>query len=72
MPKRKSLLKRVEIEVAQRKRTCKFTGDAIVKGDICITVYDGPRDSKGYCREIALQMIDDARQRLKALEESLT
>lgn len=71
MPKRKSLLKRVEIEVAQRKRTCKFTGDSISQGEICVVVYDAPRELKGYCRDVALKMIEDARQRLVELEERL-
>lgn len=71
MPKRKSLLKRVEIETAQRKRKCKFTGGAISKGETCIVVYDAPREYKGYCRDIALKMIEDARQRLDEMEESL-
>lgn len=72
MPKRKSLLKRVEIETAQRKRTCKFSGTQITKGEQCILVYDAPREYKGYCRDVALQMIEDARERLKKLEDSLT
>ena len=71
MPKRKSLLKRVEIEVAQRKRTCKFTGEAISKGETCVVVYDAPREFKGYCRDVALQMIEDARQRLQQMEDQL-
>lgn len=65
------MLKRVEIEVAQRKRICKFTGTAIAKGERCIVVYDAPREYKPYCRDVALQMIEDARERLKKIEESL-
>ena len=71
MPKRKSILKRIEIEVAQRKRTCKFTGTSITKGEQCIVVYDAPREYKSYCRDVALQMIEDARERLKQLEDFL-
>lgn len=71
MPKRKSLLKRVEIEVAQRRRTCKFTSENIVKGETCIVIFDGPRETSGYCRDIALLMIGDARERLNELEKSL-
>ena len=72
MPKRKSILKRIEIEVAQCKRTCKFTGSAIAKGEQCVVVFDAPREYKAYCRSVALQMIEDARERLKWLEDSLT
>lgn len=71
MPKRKSLMKRVEVEVAQRRRTCKFTGGSISKGETCIVIYDGPRDTNGYCRQVALEMIFDARQRLTELEDVL-
>ena len=71
MPKRKSLLKRVEIEIAQRSRTCKFTGESIAKGQTCIVVFDAQRETSGYCRDVALLMIRDARQRLTELEESL-
>lgn len=71
MPKRKSLLKRVDVEIAQRKRTCKFTGDSISKGEACVVVFDAPREFKGYCRNVALNMIEDARQRLKELEDLL-
>lgn len=71
MPKRKSILKRIEIEVAQRRRTCKFTGTSIAKGERCIVVYDAPREYRPYCRDVALQMIEDARERLKTLEDTL-
>lgn len=72
MGKRKSLLKRVEVETAQRKRTCKFSGDEIASGQLCIVVYDAPRIHKGYCREVALKMIDDARKQLDYLEKAFT
>lgn len=71
MPKRKSILKRVEIEVAQRRRTCKFSGEKIPRGEKCIVVYDGPRNSSGYSRQVALLMIEDARQLLTALEAEI-
>lgn len=71
MPKRKSILKRIEVETAQRKRTCKFSRAEITKGEPCIKVYDAPREYKGYCRSVALQMIEDARRELDELENSL-
>ena len=71
MPKRKSLIKRVEIDIAQRRRKCKFSSMAIPKGEPCVRVYDAPREYKGYCREVALKMIDDAREQLLELESQL-
>jgi hypothetical protein len=71
MPKRKSILKRLEIEVAQRRRTCKLTGRSISNGETCIVIYDGPREKSGYCREVAVKMIADARQQLTKLEDGL-
>lgn len=71
MPKRKSLLKRVEVVVARRRRTCKHSRLKIAKGNICLVVYDGPRDCGSYSQETSLKMIADARGALDELEASL-
>lgn len=71
MPKRKSILKRIEIETAKRKRTCKFSKASITKGEQCIVVYDAPREYKGYCRDVALKMIEDAKAEIRVIEEKL-
>jgi hypothetical protein len=72
MARVKQLVKQSEVEIAKAKRTCKFTGDAIVKGAICLVVYDGPRERFCYSQRVALEMIKLARARLKELEEELS
>lgn len=65
------MVKRCEVETAKAKRTCKFTSDAITKGEICLVVYDGPRDRSCYSKKIAQEMIKLAHQRLDELEKEL-
>jgi hypothetical protein len=72
MPNLKQIVKRSEIEIAKAKRTCRFTGDNITKGSICIVVYDGPRDRSCYSQRIGLEMIKVARARLDELEARLS
>lgn len=69
--KRKALLKKHEVQVAERKRTCKNSGEVIVKGEVCLVVWDSQYDRKPYSREIALRMISDARQALDEIEAAL-
>ena len=71
MPRPKQMVKRSEVEVAKRRRTCKFSGTAIGKGEVCLVVYDGPRDRSPYCRDVGLEMIRRARGRLDGLEDEL-
>lgn len=71
MPRLKQMVKSSEIEIAKAKRTCKFTGDSIVKGSVCLVVYDGPRDRSCYSSPIGLEMIKLARARLDELEREL-
>jgi len=68
--RRKSLLKKHEIQTAKGKRTCKNTGEAICKGETCLVVWDSQYDTHTYSKEIAIQMIADARKALDALESS--
>lgn len=72
MPRPKQMVKRCEVEIAKAKRTCKFTGEPIVKGSVCLVIYDGPRDRSGYSRSTALEMIKRARERLNELERELS
>jgi hypothetical protein len=72
MSRLKQMVKRSAAEVAKAKRTCRFTGESIVKGSICLVVHDGPRDRACYSRRIALDMIKLARSRLDELEGQLT
>jgi hypothetical protein len=72
MPRLKQMVKRCDIEIAKAKRTCKFTNESIVKGSICLVIYDGPRDRSCYSKRIALDMINLARERLDELESELS
>ena len=72
MPNLKQMVKRSDIEVAKAKRTCKFSGDNIAKGIVCLVVYDGPRDRSCYSQRIGLQMIKAARARLDEIEAELS
>lgn len=72
MPNLKQMVKRSDVETAKAKRTCRFTGDPIVKGSICLVVHDGPRDRSCYSKRIALEMIKVARARLDELEATLS
>lgn len=69
--RRKSLLKKIVVEVAQRKRRCRNSGSDITKGSRCVVVFDDPRVRFCYSREVGLQMIEDARKALTELEEEL-
>jgi hypothetical protein len=72
MPNLKQMVKRTEVEIAKAKRTCKFTSDAIVKGSICLVIYDGPRERSCYSQRIGLEMIKIARARLDEIESRLS
>ena len=65
------MIKRSCVETAKRRRICKFTGEPIAKGSLCLAVNDGPRDRSCYSRSVALEMIRMARERLNELEEEL-
>ena len=71
MPRHKQMVKRSDVEVAKRRRTCKFSGNSIGKGEVCLVVYDGPRQRSPYSRDVGLEMIKLARERLDELEEKL-
>ena len=71
MPRHKQMVKRSDVEVAKRRRTCKFSGTFIGKGAVCLIVYDGTRERSPYCRDVGLEMIRLARARLDELEEEL-
>lgn len=71
MPKVKSLLKRAEVETAQRARTCKFSRKPIDKGLLCLVVYEDSRSRFCYSQEVALQMIGKAREALEEIEAEL-
>jgi hypothetical protein len=72
MAKVKSLIKRHSVETALHKRTCKHTRNPIPKGEVCLVVYDGPRDRHPYSKEVAMKMISQARTALDEIEASLS
>ena len=72
MPRHKKLIKRSYVEVAERRRTCKFTSESITKGSVCLVVYDGPQDRSCYSSGVALEMIKLAREQLYELEQALS
>ena len=65
------MLKKAEVEIAQRTRTCKHTGNLIANGQTCLVVFDGPRQRFCYSREIGHKMIEDARQLLDKMKNEL-
>ena len=71
MPSPKRMVKRSEIEVAKRLRTCKFSRKDIRKGERCLVVHDAPRSRSTYSREVGLEMIRLAREQLDEFEEQL-
>ena len=71
MPRPKQMVKRASVEVAGRRRRCKFSGASIAKGSVCLVVYDGPRARFCYSKSVALEMIALARLRLSELEQEL-
>jgi hypothetical protein len=72
MGKVKSLIKRYAVETAIRKRTCTYSGSPIPKGELCLVVFDGPRDHHPYSKEIAVKMISQGRNTLDEIERLLT
>lgn len=70
--KRKSLIKKCELQVAERKRRCKNSNAAIAKGESCFVIWDNQYDRSNYSTSVALQMIADARVALDELEASIS
>lgn len=73
MPPLKSVLKRSQVETAQRQRTCHHDPvRKILKGETCLVLFDGEREKYCYCKETALKMITEARRQLDELATQLT
>lgn len=71
MPKLKLMIKRTAAEVAKGKRTCVYSHEEIPKGAICLVLHEDERDRYVYSKEVALKMIEMARERLGKLEEAI-
>jgi hypothetical protein len=68
---RKSILKKIQVETAERQRRCRYTRCRIAKGELCIVVFDGPQQRFCYSREIGLKMLMDASATLAELQTQL-
>jgi len=71
MPRHKKMVKRSVVEVARKRRTCKYSKAPIDNGTKCLVVYDSSRDRSTYCRDVGLEMIRLARSNLDSLEDEL-
>jgi hypothetical protein len=65
----KKLLSHAVLEVAERLRVCHRNRrkHKIVKGETCLVVRSGRFESKNYCRECALPMLEKAQEDLGGL-----
>jgi hypothetical protein len=71
MPKLKLMIKSSSVEIAKAKRTCVFSRDEIAKGDQCLVLFEDARDRYVYSKDVALKMVEVARQRLDDIETAL-
>jgi len=71
MPKPKLMIKRTSVEVAQRRRKCVYSGEEIQKGAVCLVLLEDARDRYVYGKDVALRMIEMARERLAKLEGAI-
>lgn len=71
MPKPKLMIKKSSVEIALRKRTCMFSDAEITKDAACLVLFEDARDRYVYCKDVALKMIEMARERLTKIEAAL-
>mgnify|MGYP001603241885 CR=1 FL=1 len=71
MPNVKSLIKRVTVETAKRRRTCKNTHATIPKGALSLVVMEDQYVRSCYGKEVALEMLRQSRKRLDEIEMKL-
>lgn len=72
MAKFKSVLKKVELKAAGKKRKCYHNKDhTINKGEAVLEVTDGMFKISGYCLECALKMIEKTNDKMRELEAEL-
>ena len=71
MPRPKQMVKRAVVQVAERRRTCKFSNEPILKDERCLVVYEDSRDRSCYSVDTARQMIALARKQIDDIEEAL-
>lgn len=64
----KNVLRHVSTEVAGRRRKCnRNKTHAILKGETCLVVRDGPQDESTYCSGCAAEILAKADESLAAL-----
>jgi hypothetical protein len=69
----KSLLHRVDLEFAKRRRQCKHNPDHVIRQDeISIVIREGQYERRVYCRACGLQMIELTKANLGQLEQELS
>ena len=73
MAKHKSLLHRVDIELAQRRRQCKHeSGHIIQQNEISLVLREGQYERRVYCRACGLRMIELTRASLDQVQRELS
>ncbi len=73
MAKYKSLLHRVDIEVAQRSRACKHDPrHRIRRNDVSLVIRESQFNRRVYCRDCARRMIELTRSSLAQIEDLLS
>lgn len=76
MPKVKSVLGHVSVEIAQRKRGCSRhksgkAAHSIVKDEVCLVVKDSDGSKRNYCQDSAADILDLAASDLRSLRSGL-
>jgi hypothetical protein len=72
MPKHKSLLHRVDIELAKHRRKCRHKSDHVIRqNEISLVIREGQYQRRVYCRACGLRMIETTKASLNEIEKSL-
>ncbi len=71
MPRHKSLLKRITVRPAGKKRKCYHDpSHSISKGEVCLEIKER-MDERGYCSACALLMLAEAQSDIGRLVEQI-
>jgi hypothetical protein len=72
VPRYKSFLRRIIIEVARRRRTCHHDKRHVIRKDeVSVLIQDGQFSRKVYCRVCAAEMLHLARRKLDQLDTDI-
>ena len=73
MPKHKSLLHRVDLEIAKHRRQCKHDPEHVIRqNEISLVIREGQYERRVYCRACGLHMIELTKASLGQLEQELS